>query len=78
MTDSKKQCPLEIKRDSVVKILRPESYWFNQCGTVVAVQAPPGGDLKYPITVRFESVNYAGTNTNNFSNCELEIISEPA
>jgi len=56
-----------IKIKSKVRILRPESYWRNQLGTVVSVNG--GGN--YPITVRFESVNYAGTNTNNFAENEL-------
>jgi photosystem I subunit IV len=58
-------CSIKIK--SKVRILRPESYWRNQLGTVVSVNG--GGN--YPITVRFESVNYAGTNTNNFAENEL-------
>jgi photosystem I subunit 4 len=27
--------------------------------------------IRYPVVVRFESVNYAGTNTNNFALDEL-------
>ena len=57
-----------IKRGSKVRILRKESYWFNQVGTVVAADTSP---TLYPIVVRFESMNYSGTTTNNFSSEEL-------
>ena len=57
-----------IERNSKVKILRKESYWFNQIGTV-ATEDQSG--IRYPVVVRFESVNYAGTNTNNFALDEL-------
>jgi len=63
-----------IKNKSKVRILRPESYWRNQVGTVVSVNG--GGN--YPITVRFESVNYAGTNTNNFAENELCQTDDPS
>uniref|UniRef100_A0AB74TG84 Photosystem I reaction center subunit IV n=1 Tax=Discostella guiyangensis TaxID=3145224 RepID=A0AB74TG84_9STRA len=57
-----------IERNSKVRILRRESYWFNQIGTVAAVDQ---SGIRYPAVVRFESVNYAGTNTNNFALDEL-------
>jgi photosystem I subunit IV len=57
-----------IDRNSKVRILRKESYWFNQVGTVAAVDQ---SGIRYPAVVRFESVNYAGTNTNNFALDEL-------
>jgi photosystem I subunit 4 len=60
-----------IKRGSKVKILRKESYWFNQVGTVATVDE---SGIRYPIVVRFESVNYAGTNTNNFNFSELKLV----
>jgi photosystem I subunit 4 len=63
-----------ISRNSKVKILRKESYWFNQIGTVATVDQ---SGIRYPALVRFESVNYAGTNSNNFALDELkEIIEE--
>jgi photosystem I subunit 4 len=63
-----------INRGSVVKILRKESYWFNQTGTVATVDQ---SGIRYPAVVRFENVNYSGTNTNNFALDELvEIESE--
>ena len=57
-----------IDRNSKVRILRKESYWFNQVGTVATVDQ---SGIRYPAVVRFESVNYAGINTNNFALDEL-------
>ena len=57
-----------IDRNSKVRILRKESYWFNQVGTVATVDK---SGIRYPAVVRFTSVNYAGTNTNNFALDEL-------
>ena len=63
-----------IARGSKVKILRPESYWFNKVGAVAALDQSA---TLYPALVRFESVNYAGVNSNNFALDELvEIVEE--
>jgi photosystem I subunit 4 len=57
-----------IDRNSKVRILRKESYWFNQVGTVASVDK---SGIIYAVVVRFTNVNYAGTNTNNFALDEL-------
>ena len=62
-----------IDRNSKVRILRKESYWFNQVGTVATVDK---SGIRYPAVVRFNSVNYAGTNTNNFALDELVEVKE--
>ena len=62
-----------VGRGSKVKILRKESYWFNQIGTVATIDQ---SGIRYPALVRFESVNYAGTNSNNFALDELESLTE--
>ncbi|CAI7802458.1 unnamed protein product [Closterium sp. NIES-54] len=56
--------PIGPKRGATVKVLRPESYWFNDTGKVVSVDQ---SGIRYPVVVRFEKVNYAGVSTNNFS-----------
>ena len=62
-----------VNRGESVRILRTESYWFNQVGTVVTIDQ---SGIRYPVLVRFENVNYSGTNTNNFALDELESIVE--
>ena len=62
-----------VEKGSKVKILRKESYWFNKIGTVVSVEKSEV--IRYPVVVRFESVNYSGTNTNNFSLSEIVEVS---
>merc|ERR1712151_725371 len=64
-----------LKRGSMVKILRPESYWRNEVGKVVTIDKPKEGEVstvEFPVTVRFTKVNYAGVNTNNFALDEIE------
>jgi photosystem I subunit 4 len=71
-TEKEKPAPIGPKRGAQVKILRKESYWYLQVGAVVAVDQQPG--VRYPVVVRFNTVNYAGISTNNFAIDEIEEI----
>ena len=62
-----------LQKGSKVRILRKESYWFNKVGVVISVEK--SNVIRYPVVVRFDSVNYSGTNTNNFSVAELADLS---
>lgn len=59
-----------IKKGSKVKILRRESYWYQDIGTVFKVEE----DIKYAVAVRFSRQSYNGVNINNFSSDELMVV----
>jgi photosystem I subunit 4 len=63
-----------VEKGSKVRVLRKESYWYNKVGIVVSVEK--ASVIRYPVVVRFDSVNYSGTNTNNFSVLELDVVSK--
>lgn len=63
-----------VERGSKVRILRKESFWFQDVGLVASVDK---SGIRYPVIVRFDKLNYAGVNTNNFAEYELIEIEKP-
>nr|YP_009313577.1 Photosystem I reaction center subunit IV [Galaxaura rugosa]SCW21831.1 Photosystem I reaction center subunit IV [Galaxaura rugosa] len=58
-----------LKKGDLVKVLRKESYWYQDVGTIVKVDT----GIKYPILVRFEKETYSGVNSNNFAEDEVKL-----
>lgn len=77
-----------LQKGTKVRILRKESYWYNEIGTVAAIDKGKSTGpidpwvqdqnpvIKYPILVRFEKVNYSGTSSGNFAYNEIHGINE--
>ena len=57
-----------------MRILRKESFWFQDVGLVASVDK---SGIRYPVIVRFDKLNYAGVNTNNFAEYELLEVEKP-
>ena len=68
---------MSFARKDKVRILRQESYWFNQTGEIVSIDKSPL--MRYPVTVKFDKCDFkafsgvdGGANTSQFSVKELE------
>ena len=68
---------MSFARKDKVRILRQESYWFNQIGEIVSIDKSPL--MRYPVTVKFDKCDFkafsgvdGGANTSQFSVKELE------
>nr|YP_009393792.1 photosystem I reaction center subunit IV [Caloglossa beccarii]ARW62354.1 photosystem I reaction center subunit IV [Caloglossa beccarii] len=59
-----------LKKGNKVKVLRKESYWYQDVGTIVKVDK----GIKYSVLVRFVKYNYNNVNTNNFAENELLLV----
>jgi len=70
-----KKKKMVITKGAKVRVLRKESFWYNQTGLVVTVDQSA---VRYPVLVRFEKVNYAGTNNSNFALDELKAVEKKA
>ncbi len=67
---------MAVSRGDMVRIKRPESYWYNEVGKVASVDE---SGIKYPVVVRFNKVDYkvlsgqdGGAATANYAQDELE------
>ncbi len=60
-----------LKKGNQVKILRKESYWYNDTGSIVKLDT----GIKYPVLVRFEKETYSGVNSSNFAENEILVVS---
>ncbi|MDD1419655.1 photosystem I reaction center subunit IV [Dolichospermum sp. ST_sed1] len=63
-----------VQKGSKVRVHRPESYWFQDTGTVVSIEKSA---IKYPVIVRFDKVNYSNLNTANYAVDELTEVEAP-
>ncbi len=64
-----------VKKGSAVIVTDKWSYWYNNLGIVVSVEKSEL--IRYPVVVRFNSVNYGGSNTSNFAFSDLREIPDP-
>ena len=59
-----------LEKGCKVRVLRQESYWHRDIGTVVKVDK----GIKYSVLVRFAKTTYSGVNTNSFAENELALL----
>lgn len=59
-----------INKGSKVKVLRKESYWYQDIGTVFKIEE----NIRYPVAVRFTRQSYNGVTLNNFNENELIVV----